>query len=190
VTPGGDGGPVWRCRGGYRRTSLGSIFGGQCPGAEPAPSLRKSKRLSQSASPENLSRHQPEPRAPGGAPGRGEYRPALKEGTVSASTAAWRVQICARPVFARGGQGHPGRGPPPGAASCCAARWRGAAPTLKGGQVHFKVPPATQNGTKIRLRGSVNRPERRAPAGESSRASSPAAVRDEKTRKWAEEQPV
>src|SRR5229473_1898452 len=28
-----------------------------------------------------------------------------------------------------------------------------AAPTIKGGQVKFKVPPETQNGTKIRLRG-------------------------------------
>src|SRR6202171_3912448 len=28
-----------------------------------------------------------------------------------------------------------------------------AAPSLKGGQVQFKVPPETQNGTKIRLRG-------------------------------------
>ncbi|HYM66878.1 MAG TPA: DnaJ domain-containing protein, partial [Patescibacteria group bacterium] len=41
-----------------------------------------------------------------------------------------------------------------------------AAPTLKGGQVHFKVPAETQNGTKIRLRGLGFPDVRGGPAGD------------------------
>ncbi len=67
-----------------------------------------------------------------------------------------------------------------------------AAPTIKGGQVKFKVAPETQNGTKIRLRG-LGLPD---PKG-GAQGDQYAEVRvqlpvpmDERTRKWAAEQPV
>src|SRR5207249_3726748 len=41
-----------------------------------------------------------------------------------------------------------------------------AAPTLKGGRVQFKVPPETQNGTKIRLRGLGLPDPKGGPAGD------------------------
>jgi curved DNA-binding protein len=66
-----------------------------------------------------------------------------------------------------------------------------AAPTIKGGQVKFKVPAETQNGTKIRLRG-LGLPD---PKG-GAQGDMYAEVRvqlpvpmDERTRKWAAEQP-
>ena len=67
-----------------------------------------------------------------------------------------------------------------------------AAPTIKGGQVKFNVPPETQNATKIRLRG-LGMPD---PRG-GSQGDMYAEVRvqlpvpmDEPTRKWAAEQPI
>src|SRR5207244_11476228 len=45
-----------------------------------------------------------------------------------------------------------------------------AAPTLKGGQVKFKVPPETQNATKIRLRGLAMPGPKGAPPADMSAA--------------------
>jgi len=66
-----------------------------------------------------------------------------------------------------------------------------AAPTIKGGQVKFKVAAETQNGTKVRLRG-LGLPD---PKG-GAQGDMYAEVRvqlpvpmDEPTRKWAAEQP-
>ena len=66
-----------------------------------------------------------------------------------------------------------------------------AAPTIKGSQVKFKVAAETQNGTKIRLRG-LGLPD---PKG-GAQGDMYAEVRvqlpvpmDERTRKWAAEQP-
>ena len=67
-----------------------------------------------------------------------------------------------------------------------------AAPTLKGGQVKFKVPPETQNGTKIRLRGLGMPDPKGGPPGEmyaEIRVQLPVPM-DELTRKWAAEQPT
>ena|SRR5579864_81568 len=67
-----------------------------------------------------------------------------------------------------------------------------AAPTLKGGQVRFKVPPETQNGTKIRLRGLGLPDPKGGPVGDmyaEVRVQLPVPM-DERTRKWAAEQPV
>jgi curved DNA-binding protein len=67
-----------------------------------------------------------------------------------------------------------------------------AAPTLKGGQVHFKVPPETQNGTKIRLRGlGLPDPKGGTPGDlyAEVRVQLPVPM-DEATRKWASEQPL
>jgi DnaJ-class molecular chaperone len=67
-----------------------------------------------------------------------------------------------------------------------------AAPSLKGGQVQFKVPPETQNGTKIRLRGLGLPDPKGGPPGDlyaEIRVQLPVPM-NEKTRKWAAEQPV
>src|SRR5258708_35343599 len=67
-----------------------------------------------------------------------------------------------------------------------------AAPSLKGGQVHFKVPPETQNGTKIRLRGLGLPDPKGGPTGDlyaEVRVQLPVPM-DEPTRKWAAEQPL
>src|SRR5258708_6191205 len=67
-----------------------------------------------------------------------------------------------------------------------------AAPSLKGGQVQFKVPPETQNGTKIRLRGlGLPDPKGGTPGDlyADIRVQLPVPM-DERTRKWASEQPT
>jgi curved DNA-binding protein len=67
-----------------------------------------------------------------------------------------------------------------------------SAPTLKGGQVQFKVPPETQNGTKIRLRGLGLPDPKGGPAGDmyaEVKVQLPLPM-DERTRKWASEQPL
>ena len=67
-----------------------------------------------------------------------------------------------------------------------------AAPTLRGGQVQFKVPAETQNGTKIRLRGlGLPDPKGGTPGDLYAEIKVQLPVpMDEKTRKWAEEQPL
>jgi len=67
-----------------------------------------------------------------------------------------------------------------------------AAPTLKGGQVQFKVPPETQNGTKIRLRGlGLPDPKGGTPGDLYAEIKVQLPVpMDERTRKWAEQQPL
>jgi len=100
------------------------------------------------------------------------------------------VQIAPDPVFTREGQDVRVAVPVP-----LHVALRGgevAAPTLKGGQVKFNVPPETQNGTKIRLRG-LGMPD---PKGGSTgdmyaevRVQLPVPM-DERTRKWAAEQPT
>ena len=67
-----------------------------------------------------------------------------------------------------------------------------AAPSLKGGQVQFKVPPETQNGTKIRLRGLGLPDPKGGPPGDlyaEVKVQLPVPM-DERTRKWAAEQPL
>ncbi len=66
-----------------------------------------------------------------------------------------------------------------------------AAPTIKGGQVKFKVAPETQNGTKIRLRGLGLPDPKGGLAGDmyaEVRVQLPVPM-DEATRKWSAEQP-
>jgi curved DNA-binding protein len=66
-----------------------------------------------------------------------------------------------------------------------------AAPTIKGGQVKFKVPPETQNGTKIRLRGLGLPDPKGGAVGDlyaEVRVQLPVPL-DDKTRQWAAEQP-
>jgi DnaJ-class molecular chaperone len=101
-----------------------------------------------------------------------------------------RVQIAPDPVFTREGKDVRVIVPVP-----LRVAFRGgevAAPTLKGGQVHFKVPPETQNGTKIRLRGlGLPDPKGGTPGDlyAEVRVQLPVPM-DEATRKWAAEQPL
>ncbi len=67
-----------------------------------------------------------------------------------------------------------------------------SAPTLKGGQVQFKVPPETQNRKKIRLRGLGLPDPKGGQAGDlyaEVNVQLPVPM-DEKTRKWAADQPT
>ena len=67
-----------------------------------------------------------------------------------------------------------------------------SAPTLKGGQVQFKVPAETQNGTKIRLRGLGLPDPKSGPPGDmyaEVKVQLPLPM-DERTRRWASEQPL
>jgi len=116
----------------------------------------------------------------------------VKEGTVlRVPGLRATVQIAPDPIFTREGKDVRVAVPVP-----LHVALRGgevAAPTLKGGQVKFKVPPETQNGTKIRLRG-LGMPD---PKGGGSPGDMYAEVRvqlpvpmDEPTRKWAAEQPT
>jgi curved DNA-binding protein len=115
----------------------------------------------------------------------------VKEGTVlRVPGLRARVQIAPDPVFTREGKDVRVAVPVP-----LHTALRGgevAAPTLKGGQVQFKVPPETQNGTKIRLRGlGLPDPKGGVPGDlyAEVRVQLPVPM-DERTRKWAAEQPL
>jgi curved DNA-binding protein len=115
----------------------------------------------------------------------------VKEGTVlRVPGLRARVQIAPDPVFTREGKDLRVTVPVP-----LHVALRGgevAAPTLKGGQVQFKVQPETQNGTKIRLRGLGLPDPKGGPPGDlyaEVKVQLPVPM-DEKTRKWAEEQPL
>ena len=114
----------------------------------------------------------------------------VKEGTVlRVPGLRARVQVAPDPVFTREGKDLRVVVPVP-----LHVALRGgevAAPSLKGGQVQFKVPPETQNGTKIRLRGLGLPDPKGGPPGDlyaDVRVQLPVPM-DERTRKWASEQP-
>ncbi|HXJ48549.1 MAG TPA: J domain-containing protein [Candidatus Acidoferrum sp.] len=115
----------------------------------------------------------------------------VKEGTVlRVPGLRARVQVAPDPVFTR--EGKDLRVVVPVPLHIALRGGEVAAPSLKGGQVQFKVPPETQNGTKIRLRG-LGLPD---PKGGASgdlyaevRVQLPVPM-DERTRRWAEEQPL
>jgi curved DNA-binding protein len=115
----------------------------------------------------------------------------VKEGTVlRVPGLRARVQIAPDPIFTREGKDLRVAVPVP-----LQAALRGgevAAPTLKGGRVQFKVAPETQNGTKIRLKGLGLPDPKGGPPGDlyaEVRVQLPVPM-DERTRKWAEDQPV
>jgi curved DNA-binding protein len=114
----------------------------------------------------------------------------VKEGTVlRVPGLRARVQVAPDPVFTREGKDLRVVVPVP-----LHVALRGgevAAPSLKGGQVQFKVPPETQNGTKIRLRGLGLPDPKGGPSGDlytEVRVVLPVPM-DERTLKWANEQP-
>jgi curved DNA-binding protein len=115
----------------------------------------------------------------------------VKEGTVlRVPGLRARVQVAPDPVFTREGKDLRVTVPVP-----LHVALRGgevAAPSLKGGQVQFKVPPETQNGTKIRLRGLGLPDPKGGPPGDlyaEVRVQLPVPM-DERTSKWASEQPI
>jgi DnaJ-class molecular chaperone len=101
-----------------------------------------------------------------------------------------RVQIAPDPVFTR--EGKDVRVVVPVPLNVALRGGEVAAPTLKGGRVQFKVAPETQNGTKIRLRGlGLPDPKGGSPGDLYAEVKVQLPVPlDEKTRKWAEEQPL
>jgi len=115
----------------------------------------------------------------------------VKEGTVlRVPGLRARVQIAPDPVFTR--EGKDLRVTVPVALHIALRGGEVAAPSLKGGQVQFKVPPETQNGTKIRLRGLGLPDPKGGPPGDlyaDIRVLLPVPM-DEPTRKWASEQPI
>jgi curved DNA-binding protein len=115
----------------------------------------------------------------------------VKEGTVlRVPGLRARVQIAPDPLFTR--EGKDVRVVVPVPLHVALRGGEVAAPTLKGGQVQFKVPPETQNGTKIRLRGlGLPDPKGGTPGDLYAEVKVQLPIpMDERTRKWAEEQPV
>src|SRR5437899_5415923 len=115
----------------------------------------------------------------------------VKEGTVlRVPGLRATVQVAPDPVFTREGKDVRVVAPVP--LHVALQGGEVAAPTLKGGQVKFRVPPETQNGTKIRLRGLGLPDPKGGPPGDmyaEVRAQLPVPM-DDRTRKWAAEQPL
>ena len=115
----------------------------------------------------------------------------VKEGTVlRVPGLRATVQVAPDPIFARDGKDV--RVPVPVPLNVALQGGEVAAPTLKGGRVNFKVPAETQNGTRIRLRGLGLPDPKGGPVGDmyaEVRVQLPVPM-DERTRRWAGEQPV
>ena len=115
----------------------------------------------------------------------------VKEGTVlRVPGLRATVQLAPDPVFTRDGKDLRVVVPVP--LQVALGGGEVAAPTIKGGQVKFNVPPETQNGTKIRLRGLGLPDPKGGPPGDmyaEVRVQLPVPM-DEKTRQWAAEQPT
>lgn len=115
----------------------------------------------------------------------------VKEGTVlRVPGLRAQVQVAPDPLFIR--EGKDLRVVVPVQLNVALTGGEVAAPTLKGGRVQFKVPAETQNGTKIRLRGLGLPDPKGGPAGDlyaEVKVQLPVPM-DERTRKWASEQPV
>ena len=117
----------------------------------------------------------------------------VKEGTVlRVPGLRARVQIAPDPLFSREGKDAKDlRVVVPVPLHVALTGGEVAAPTLKGSQVMFKVPPETQNGTKIRLRGLGLPDPKGGDTGDlyaEVKVTLPVPM-DERTRKWAAEQP-
>ena len=115
----------------------------------------------------------------------------VKEGTVlRVPGLRATVQVAPDPVFTR--EGKDVRVSVPVPLNVALQGGEVSAPTLKGGQVQFKVPPETQNRKKIRLRGlGLPDPKGGQPGDLYAEVNVQLPVpMDEKTRKWAAEQPT
>ncbi|HEY0832035.1 MAG TPA: DnaJ C-terminal domain-containing protein [Candidatus Dormibacteraeota bacterium] len=127
---------------------------------------------------------------PGGRRVEVKVPPGVKEGTVlRVPGLRATVQVAPDPIFTREGKDLRVTVPVPLRVALQGGEV--AAPTIKGGQVKFKVAPETQNGTKIRLRGLGLPDPKGGPPGDmyaEVRVQLPVPM-DEKMRKWAAEQP-
>ena len=128
---------------------------------------------------------------PGGRRVEVKVPPGVKEGTVlRVPGLRATVQVAPDPIFTR--EGKDLRVVVPVPLRTALQGGEVAAPTIKGGQVKFKVPAETQNGTKIRLRGLGLPDPKGGPPGDmyaEVRVQLPVPM-DEKTRQWAAEQPT
>ncbi len=115
----------------------------------------------------------------------------VKEGTVlRVPGLRATVQVAPDPVFTR--EGKDVRVSVPVPLKVALQGGEVSAPTLKGGTVQFKVPPETQNRKKIRLRGLGLPDPKGGQAGDlyaEVNVQLPVPM-DERTRKWASEQPL
>ena len=115
----------------------------------------------------------------------------VKEGTVlRVPGLRATVQVAPDPVFTR--EGKDVRVSVPVPLNVALQGGEVSAPTLKGGQVQFKVPPETQNRKKIRLRGlGLPDPKGGQPGDLYAEVNVQLPVpMDERTKKWASEQPL
>jgi len=115
----------------------------------------------------------------------------VKEGTVlRVPGLRATVQVAPDPVFTR--EGKDVRVSVPVPLNVALQGGEVSAPTLKGGTVQFKVPPETQNRKKIRLRGlGLPDPKGGQPGDLYAEVNVQLPVpMDERTRKWASEQPA
>src|SRR5437879_701509 len=115
----------------------------------------------------------------------------VKEGTVlRVPGLRATVQVAPDPVFTR--EGKDVRVSVPVPLNVALQGGEVSAPTLKGGQVQFKVPPETQNRKKIRLRRlGLPDPKGGQPGDLYAEVNVQLPVpMDERTRKWASEQPL
>ena len=131
---------------------------------------------------------------PGGRRVEVRVPPGVKEGTVlRVPGLRATAQVAADPVFTREGKdGKDLRVVVPVPLHVALRGGEVSAPTIKGGQVKFTIPAETQNATKIRLRGlGLPDPKGGAPGDMYAevRVQLPVPM-DEKTRKWAAEQPI
>jgi curved DNA-binding protein len=168
---------------------FGSIFGGQRTRARPQPAdaeipitvslgevYRGTSRMVE---------------LPGGRRVEVKVPAGVKEGTVlRVPGLRAQVQVAPDPVFTR--EGKDVRVVVPVSLHVALRGGEVSAPTLKGGQVQFKVPPETQNGTKIRLRGlGLPDPKGGTPGDLYAEVKAVLPVpMDEATRRWAGDQPT
>ena len=169
---------------------FGSIFGGNRGRARPAQPIDVETPITVSLA-EVYHGAKRTVELPGGRRVEVAVPAGVKEGTVlRVPGLRARVQIAPDPVFAR--EGRDVRVVVPVPLHVALNGGDVAAPTLKGGQVHFKVPAETQNGTKIRLRGLGFPDVKGGSPGDlyaEVRVQLPVPM-DERTRKWAAEQPT
>jgi len=168
---------------------FGSIFGGERGRSRPTQPVDVETPITVSLAEVYLGANRTV-ELPGGRRVEVKVPPGVKEGTVlRVPGLRARVQIAPDPVFTR--EGRDARVVVPVPLRVALLGGEVAAPTLKGGQVQFKVPAQTQNGTKIRLRGLGFPDVKGGPAGDlyaEVRVQLPVPM-DERTRKWAAEQP-
>ncbi len=167
---------------------FGSIFGGQRGRARPQPvDVELPITVSLSELYTGTSRAV---ELPGGRRVEVKVPAGVKEGTVlRVPGLRATVQVAPDPIFSR--EGKDLRVVVPVPLKVALQGGEVAAPTIKGGQVKFKVAAETQTGTKIRLRGLGLPDPKGGPPGEmyaEVRVQLPVPM-DEATRKWAAEQP-